>query len=136
MTPEFLDAVKKAKRVYVLGNGGSYANAMHFVNDLLSVGVKAFTMDPATLTAFANDHGYENAFARWISTVAEQGDFLIALSGSGKSPNILKALDAAHTLGMQHVLITSYLDGIDMQASEEAQIRLGHQAMKAIRDGQ
>ena len=83
------NAVRRAKRVFIVGNGGSYANAMHICNDLLGCGIPAFSMDPATLTAFANDYGYDGAFARWLRVVAEKGDLLIALSGSGKSPNIL-----------------------------------------------
>ena len=74
---DLAEMVRAAKRVYVIGNGGSYANAMHIVNDLLSCGIRAHSMDPATLTAFANDYGYYNAFARWIGTVGEAGDLLI-----------------------------------------------------------
>ena len=128
------DAVKKAKRVYLIGNGGSYANAVHICNDLISVGVKAFTLDPATLTAIANDFGYETVFSRWIYTVGERGDLLIALSGSGTSPNILKALGTAKSMGMETHLVTRYLEGTDMQASEEEQVKLGHSVMKDLRE--
>lgn len=129
-------AIKRARRVFIIGNGGSYANASHIANDLLSVGVKAFTMDPATLTAFANDHGYENAFAKWVAIVAERGDLIVGLSGSGKSPNILRALDFAQHAGMETMLVTNYLRDFDMQVSEEKQIRMGHDVMRALRDGQ
>jgi D-sedoheptulose 7-phosphate isomerase len=125
--------IKAARRVYVIGNGGSYANAMHIVNDLLSCGVRAFTMDPATLTAFANDHGYYKAFARWIETVGEAGDMLIALSGSGKSPNILLAVEAAEKLGMDVHRELGAAQGFDMQAAEERQIWLGHEVMRCLR---
>ena len=77
------EAVRNARRVYLIGNGGSYANAVHVANDLLSVGVRAYTLDPASLTASANDFGYETVFSRWISVVGEKGDLLVALSGSG-----------------------------------------------------
>ena len=123
-----------AKRVYIIGNGGSYANAQHIANDLLAAGIRAFTLDAAYLTATANDKGYDQIFARWIQTVGEMGDLLIALSGSGRSPNILKAIKVAKKLGMDTELITWYLkDGMDMQSSEEVQIALGHEWMKAIR---
>jgi D-sedoheptulose 7-phosphate isomerase len=125
--------VKRSQRVYIIGNGGSYANAVHMANDLLSVGVKAYTLDPATLTASANDHGYETVFSRWLKVVGDRGDLLIALSGSGTSKNILKALDTANEIGMRYHLVTDYLDGIDMQESEEAQVSLGHGIMKALR---
>lgn len=126
-------AVRRAKRVYLIGNGGSYANAMHIANDLIACGVKAYTLDPATLTASANDHGYASVFERWISTVGEPGDLLIALSGSGKSANIMAALWRAQSLGMETHLVTDYLRTRDMQQSEEDQLRLGHELMRELR---
>lgn len=121
------------KRVYILGNGGSHANAAHMANDLLSVGVKAYTMDAATLTAFANDYGYENAFARWIGIVGEQNDLLIALSGSGKSPNILNAIKEAERIGMNVERVFGAEQGMDMQRAEEYQITLAHDLMRGLR---
>ena len=118
------------RRVYIVGNGGSFANAAHIANDLLSVGIKAYTMDSATLTAFANDYGYEHAFALWLRVVAESGDTLIALSGSGKSPNILNAIAEAEKIGMRVERVFGSQAGLDMQAAEEAQIALGHEIMR------
>jgi D-sedoheptulose 7-phosphate isomerase len=126
------EQIRAAKRVYIIGNGGSYANAAHICNDLLAVGIKAFTLDAATLTASANDFGYETVFARWLETVGEKGDLLIALSGSGRSKNILAAFDTARLKGMETILISDFLMGIDMQASEEKQLRLGHEVMRAL----
>ena len=134
MGKDVLALIRKAKRVFIIGNGGSYANAIHICNDLLACGIRAFTLDPATLTATANDHGYEQVFSRWISAVGARGDLLIALSGSGTSPNVLHALRAAKRLGMMTTLITWKLkNGMDMQLSEEAQITLGHYWMKKLR---
>ena len=128
-----LERVKAAKRVYLIGNGGSFANAAHIANDLLACGVKAYTLDAASLTACANDFGYEEVFARWIRVVGERGDLLIALSGSGKSPNIHAAIEAALDIGMQAELVTDHLKTMDMQASEEAQIHLGHDLWRALK---
>ena len=125
--------IKAAKRVYVIGNGGSYANAIHIANDLIACGIRAHTLDPATLTAMANDYGWYQGFVRWIKTVGEPGDLLIALSGSGKSPNILMACEAAEKLGMDVHREFGAAQGLDMQASEERQIWLGHELMKALR---
>jgi D-sedoheptulose 7-phosphate isomerase len=127
------ESVKKAKRVYIIGNGGSYANASHIANDLLSVGVKAYTLDSSTLTAFANDYGYETVFARWLEVVGEEGDLLIALSGSGTSLNIVDAIATAKSIGMETMLITNYLRDFDMQGSEEEQLVVGHEVMRALR---
>ena len=103
---KLVDAIRKAKRTYIIGNGGSYANAAHLANDLLACGIRAFTLDPATLSASANDFGYETVFARWIRVVGEAGDLLIALSGSGNSPNIIQALIEARLVGMTTFAIT------------------------------
>ena len=129
---ELADKIKRASRVYIIGNGGSYANAMHMQNDLLSCGVKAFTLDPATLTAFANDHGYYQAFSRWIKTVGEKTDLLIALSGSGKSPNILLAIEEAERIGMEVERVFG-APKFDMQTAEEHQVWLGHELMRKLK---
>ena len=134
MAGSLAEEVKKAKRTYIIGNGGSYANAVHICNDLLSVGVKAYTLDPATLTAIANDFGYENVFSRWIVTVGEPGDLLVALSGSGTSLNIVNAIVEADKIGMETMLVTDYLRTRNMQESEEDQLVFGHEAMKCLRD--
>lgn len=131
---ELTDRIRAAKRVYVIGNGGSYANAVHVVNDLIAAGVKALTVDPATLTATANDYGWYQGFARWIATVGEPGDLLIALSGSGKSPNILLACKEAERIGMDVHREFGAPQGLDMQQAEEAQLRLGHDLMRALRE--
>lgn len=133
MGKDILKQIRRAKRVFIVGNGGSYANAIHICNDLLACGIRAFTLDPATLTATANDFGFEDVFARWIRTVGDRGDLLIALSGSGTSPNILGALRAARKHGMDTALVSWKLKGgMDMQLSEEAQITLGHYWMKKL----
>lgn len=125
--------IKAAQRVYVIGNGGSFANAMHMANDLLSCGVRAYSMDPATFSAFSNDHGYPNAFRLWLKVIGEKGDLLIALSGSGKSPNILLACDEARLLGMDVYTIFGNERGQDMQFAEEHQLRIGHELLRALR---
>lgn len=127
------DAIRKAKRVYLIGNGGSYANAVHIANDLLACGVKAHTLDPATLTAWANDYGYETVFEHWIEVVAEPGDLLVALSGSGESANILRAIQRAKLKGIEHALITDHLWTMDMQRSEEHQLEIGHEVMRCLK---
>lgn len=130
---ELIDKIRAAKRVYLCGNGGSHANSQHIQNDLLSCGIKAFTLDSATLTAFANDHGYENVFSLWLEKVGEKGDLLIALSGSGKSLNILRACATAERIGMDVYREFGAPNGLNMQQAEEAQIRIGHELLRALR---
>ena len=133
MHSELISKIKAAKRVYLAGNGGSYSNSVHICNDLLACGIRAYTLDPATLTASANDYGYETVFARWIETVGEKGDLLIALSGSGKSPNIIRAIQMAEKLGMTVHLIFGNLRGEDMQKAEEMQLVIGHEIWRSLR---
>ena len=130
---ELLDKIKAARRVYIIGNGGSYANAMHICNDLIACGIKAYTLDPATLTASANDYGYEFVFSSWLNTVGEEGDLLIALSGSGQSPNILRACSLAEDIGMEVHRIFGAARGENMQQAEEAQLGIGHEIMRALK---
>lgn len=127
------ERIKQAPRTYIVGNGGSYANAVHICNDLLACGVRAYTLDPASLTASANDYGYEHIFSRWLRVVAERGDMLIALSGSGKSPNIINAVAEANRIGMDIECVFGSIDGLDMQQAEEWQIVLGHKVMQCLK---
>jgi D-sedoheptulose 7-phosphate isomerase len=142
------DAIRNAKRVYIIGNGGSYANAMHIANDLNTCGVRAHTLDPSTLTAWANDFGYETVFERWIELNGEAGDLLIALTGSGNSKNIVYAIQAAKKLHMNTYAITGAYNpepavadvadvilrlGSNMQDAEEQQLWVGHEAMRSLK---
>lgn len=130
---ELAEHIVVAPRTYIIGNGGSYANAVHICNDLLSCGIRAYTIDPASLTASANDYGYETVFSRWIDVVGERGDMLIALSGSGKSKNILLACEVADRKGMKVWREFGAAHGFDMQSAEERQIWLGHELMRKLR---
>ena len=130
---ELAERIRRAGRVYIIGNGGSYANAAHIANDLQACGIAAFTLDAPTLTATANDHGYEQVFERWLKVVAQKGDMLIALSGSGRSPNIVRAVQEAERIGMDVHREFGAAQGFDMQAAEERQIWLGHELMRCLR---
>ncbi len=130
---ELLRKIKGARCVFLIGNGGSYANAQHIANDLVACGVAAFTLDAATLTATANDYGYEFIFSRWLTMVAEPQDLLIALSGSGRSPNIVRAVEEALGMEMQVHCIYGNQRGENMQEAEEAQIAIGHEIMRALK---
>ena len=124
--------IKSARQVYIIGNGGSYANAVHICNDFLAKGVKAFTLDPATLTASANDYGYETVFERWIAVVGQQSDVLVALSGSGRSPNILRAVHKANEIGMNVITVYGAAINQDMQRAEEYQLEWGHNIWRQL----
>ncbi len=106
--------------VYVIGNGGSAGIAAHVITDFVNVAkLRAYTLhDSALITCMANDYGYENAFARLLKQMAKPGDALVAISSSGKSPNICNA--AAQVRGSGGTVIT--LSGF---ASDNPLRRLG-----------
>ena len=130
---DLAERIKAAGKVMIVGNGGSMANSMHLANDLLSCGIPAYTMDIATFSAFSNDYGYYTAFEKWVQICGRKGDMLIALSGSGKSPNILKACEAAEKIGMDVYRLFGAELGQDMQTAEQHQLIVGHELLKALR---
>lgn len=85
------------QRLFVVGNGGSAAIAIHTLADYANAGgLKTIDLfSPSLLTCMANDYGYENVFSKPIEMFAEQGDILFAISSSGNSPNILNACESA-----------------------------------------
>ncbi len=95
---EIADAVllcKQAKRIFFIGNGGSNSICSHMMEDYAKIGrIPSFSFSDASLiTCFANDYGYENAMAEWLKIYFNEGDLLVGISSSGKSPNILNAVD-------------------------------------------
>lgn len=96
--------------IYVIGNGGSAGIASHFSNDLL----KALKIPSQTLfdsnisTCLANDIGYENAFSYLLKLLLKKDDALVAISSSGKSPNILKAAEAAIEKGASLITLSGF----------------------------
>ena len=113
------DARDAGKRIFFIGNGGSAATASHFANDL-SVGTRAWdkpyravalTDNVAILTALGNDHGYDDIFLLQLKTQAVAGDLLVAISASGNSPNILKAVTYANNEGIISIGLTGFDGG-------------------------
>jgi phosphoheptose isomerase len=107
---DYAVCVRECRRVcYFVGNGASASLASHFSADLAKNGhvhTQVFS-DPALITAVSNDCGYEQVFAEPLNHVANPGDLLVAISSSGRSPNILRAVHAARALGMAVVTLSS-----------------------------
>jgi len=92
-----------------VGNGGSAALASHFAVDVFNAGVRSTAFnDAALLTCMGNDCGYEQVFARPVALFAAPGDLLIAISSSGRSPNILAAVGAARDRGCEVVTLSGF----------------------------
>jgi D-sedoheptulose 7-phosphate isomerase len=107
-------ALEDGNKLLFMGNGGSAADSQHLAGEMVSrfaydrPGLPAFalTTDTSVLTAIGNDYGYEHLFARQVQAVGKPGDVLFGITTSGKSPNILAALEAGRKLGMVTVGMT------------------------------
>jgi D-sedoheptulose 7-phosphate isomerase len=117
-----VDAYDNDRTVFVIGNGGSASNASHLANDLVKGTLKtmdqtkrlkalALTDNLALMTAFANDEGYQTIFEQQLRTFAKPNDLVIAISGSGNSPNVVKAIEWANANGLHTVGVTGFGGG-------------------------
>ncbi|CAN5303709.1 SIS domain-containing protein [soil metagenome] len=142
-------------KVVTCGNGGSASTASHYITDWTKSGSFATgrrlhgisLVDSISLvTAFANDLSYDEVFAGQVRSIVDEGDLLIAVSGSGNSPNVLKAVRAAHELGADTLAVVGYDGGelmriarhavwvpsFDMQLCEDMHLMFGHMVMKSL----
>ena len=109
--------------MWLVGNGGSACLASHMATDLQLAGVRAQALtDVAAVTTYGNDCGYEFCFSRQITHLAKRGDLLIAISGSGNSPNILNAADTAEDMGVQVVTVTGFEGGQLISSADAASL--------------
>jgi D-sedoheptulose 7-phosphate isomerase len=112
-------ALGAGHKLLLAGNGGSAADAQHLAGELLSrlnydrapTAAIALTTDSSVLTAIGNDYGYERVFERQVRGLGQKGDVLLAISTSGRSPNILRAIAAARDLGLVTVGLTGRSGG-------------------------
>lgn len=150
------EAYKAGKTTFLFGNGGSAALASHFACDLgkgtLVEGTPrfralAFTDSVPMLTAWANDSGYENVFSGQLKNFVQSGDIAFAISGSGNSPNVLKALETAREHGAYNIGIGGFQGGKmkalcdlclvvpsdNMQYIEDVHLVITHAIFSAVR---
>jgi D-sedoheptulose 7-phosphate isomerase len=112
-------ALRHGHKLLIVGNGGSAADAQHIAAEIVGRYKKerpaytaiALTTDTSALTAIANDYGFEQVFSRQVEGVGARGDVLLALSTSGRSPNILAALRTAHQRGLITIAFTGSKGG-------------------------
>ena len=111
---EIVRALKAGGKILLFGNGGSAADAQHiaaeFVNRYLlerpPLPAIALTTDTSTLTAIANDYGYDQVFARQVRALGARGDVALAISTSGRSPSVLHAVEVCRELGIETIGLT------------------------------
>ncbi len=107
-------ALKSGKKVLSCGNGGSAADSQHFAAEMVGrfererrgVPGIALTTDTSALTAIANDYGFERVFSRQVEALGQEGDFLLAISTSGNSKNVIEAIKAAQALNLVVIALT------------------------------
>ena len=107
-------ALNAGGTVFAFGNGGSAADAQHFVAELVGrykqerrgLRAVALTTDTSVLTAVGNDYGFDRVFARQIEALVRRGDVALGISTSGRSPNVLRALEAAKQRGAVTIALT------------------------------
>lgn len=147
------DCWATGRQVFLCGNGGSAGNAVHLANDLLygiakrlgsGLRVTALPANTSVLTCLANDEGYGSIYSMQLAVLANRGDLLVVLSGSGNSPNIVKAIEQARAMGVESYAILGYSGGQckaladvpihfpvdDMQIAEDLQLIVGHMLMQ------
>jgi D-sedoheptulose 7-phosphate isomerase len=149
-----LSAWQDRQQLFLCGNGGSAGNAIHLANDFLygvakevkgpGMRVEALTANSSVLSCLANDVDYSEIFSEQLLSKADKGDVLIVLSGSGNSPNVVRALETGNGIGMKTFAILGYSGGQcrelaqvpihfainDMQISEDLQLIVGHMCMQ------
>lgn len=141
-------SLRSGNKIFFCGNGGSAADSQHLAAELIGklnynrppLSAIALTTDTSILTAIGNDYGFEYIFSRQIEALGKPGDVLIAISTSGNSLNVLKAIDTANDYGMIAIGMTGEsggkMDGIcefhykapsnNTQEIQEHHIRIGH----------
>lgn len=149
-----MECWQSRKRVFICGNGGSAANAVHIANDFTyginpkgkALDIEALSANTAVLSCLANDISYNAVFSQQLLSKSSVGDVLIVLSGSGNSENIIQALEIASEQGVNTIAIVGFNGGKakdiadivihndidDMQIAEDIQVIIGHWLMRAL----
>ena len=142
-TIRILSEARAAKRhIFTCGNGGSASTASHFVCDMVKGAsfqrnerfrIMALTDSLPTLTAYSNDVNYECVFVEQLKNFAEPGDVLLAISGSGNSPNVLRAVEYANSIGCHTIAMTGR-DGGKLGPLAQVNIQVREPHMGRIED--
>ncbi|MFB3828772.1 MAG: SIS domain-containing protein [Bryobacteraceae bacterium] len=137
------EARENGAGVFVCGNGGSASTASHFACDMVKGAsyqrarrfrIMALTDQLPTITAYANDVGYDCVFREQLKNFAKPGDVVIAISGSGNSPNVLEAIQYANSIGCRTIGMTGR-DGGRLGAMAQLNIHVASSHMGRIEDG-
>ncbi len=148
-------AWRRGSQIITLGNGGSAMTALHFITDwnksvFLAGGCKfrgrSLVDNMGLISAYSNDISYQDVFLEQLKNIAEPGDLVIAISGSGNSENVIRAVTYANEIGCETLGLCGYSGGRlkeianhsiwvavdDMQLSEDVHAMFGHMVMQAL----
>jgi D-sedoheptulose 7-phosphate isomerase len=138
----FQDARAGGKHIFVCGNGGSASTSSHFACDIVKGAsfnraerfkIMALTDQIPTMTAYANDVSYDSIFVEQLRNFAEPGDVFMGISGSGNSPNVLRAMEYANSVGCKTIALTGR-DGGQLGPMAQLNIGVGVPHMGRIED--
>ena len=154
-----VDLIKKkfeeGKKIITCGNGGSAFTASHYITDWnkmvnLATGKKfrgiSLCDNIGLITAYGNDINYDEVFAGQLKAIMDEGDLLVAISGSGNSSNVVKAVEYANSIGGDTLAVVGYdggkvkelsqsavwIESFDMQLCEDVHLMFGHMVMKTL----
>lgn len=146
---------EQGKKIITCGNGGSASTASHYITDWnkmvnLATGKKfrgiSLCDNIGLITAYGNDISYDEVFAGQLKAIMDEGDLLVAISGSGNSPNVVKAVEYANSIGGDTLAVVGYdggkvkelskaavwVESFDMQLCEDVHLMFGHLVMKTL----
>ena len=159
MFQDGVDLIKKkfedGKKIITCGNGGSASTASHYITDWnkminLATGKKfrgiSLCDNIGLITAYGNDISYDEVFSGQLKAIMDEGDLLVAISGSGNSPNVVKAVEYANSIGGDTLAVVGYdggkvkelskaavwVESFDMQLCEDVHLMFGHMVMKTL----
>lgn len=138
----FTEARAQGKHIFVCGNGGSASSSSHFVCDMVKGAsfnkperfkIMALTDQLPAITAYANDVSYDSIFVEQLRNFAQPGDLFMGISGSGNSPNVLRAIEYANSVGCKTIALTGR-DGGQLAPMANLNIHVGVPHMGRIED--
>ena len=142
VVPVLLEARRTGRTIFFFGNGGSASTASHFVCDIGKATIRgdgkrfkclALVDSVESVTAWANDAEYAKVFSEQLRGLAVKGDVAVGISGSGNSPNVLRAMELAHELGLRTVALTG-MGGGKLKGLAEIPIVVPSNSMQHIED--
>lgn len=140
---EIADSLEREGRLLLCGNGGSASDAQHIAAEFVgrfqkmrkAYDAEALNINVSSLTAIANDYGYEDVFARQVEAKGRKGDVFIGFSTSGTSTNVVRALEKAKKMGLLTILFTGDHELPELQASVDRFVRIPSKLAARVQEG-